>query len=240
MEVNKKKVAIVQSNYIPWKGYFDMIAAVDEFILYDVVQYTKNDWRNRNKLKTPTGVNWLTIPVHHSGRFGQKICDTEISDPRWSVKHWQTIKTLYGRAPFFDEYRAFLEDLYIQSSTITHLSQINTLFIVNICLELEIRTKISLAMNYMISGNKNEVLINILKQCNGTEYISGPSAKAYIDEKLFMENGINVQWMDYNGYREYEQLYPPFEHGVSIVDMLVHLGAEGTKKFMKCIKKDKS
>ncbi|MBP7232350.1 MAG: WbqC family protein [Syntrophaceae bacterium] len=240
MKTHQKKVAIVQSNYIPWKGYFDMIAAVDEFILYDVVQYTKNDWRNRNKLKTPAGLSWLTIPVRHSGRFGQKICDTEVSDPKWSAKHWQTIKTLYAKAPFFNKCGAFLEDLYMQASSMTHLSQINTLFIVKICSQLGIRTKISLAMNYILSGNKNEVLINLLNQCSGNEYISGPSAKVYLDERLFIENGINVQWMDYSGYREYKQLYPPFEHGVSIIDMLLHLGPEGSKKYMKFINQDET
>jgi len=231
--IEHKKIAIVQSNYIPWKGYFDLIAAADEFILYDVVQYTKNDWRNRNKIKTPGGLLWLTIPVHHSGCFGQRICDTEISDTKWSTKHWKSIKTNYAKAAFFAESGAFLEDLYIKAATMNHLSQINTLFIVNICLLLGIQTKISSAMDYVLSGDKNEALISLLKQCEGNEYLSGPAAKGYLDEKLFMDNGISVQWMDYRDYPEYQQMHPPFEHGVSIIDMLLNLGAAGTMKYIK-------
>ncbi len=232
-KVKQKKIAIIQSCYIPWKGYFDIINYVDEFILYDVVQYTKNDWRNRNKIKTSEGLLWLTIPVRLSGRFGQRICDTEISDTRWPNKHWQSIKTNYGKADYFNETGPFLEDLYTKTTTMTHLSQINALFIRNICALLGIQTKISLAMDYILSGDKNEALINLLKQSEGDEYLSGPAAKDYLDEKLFMENGIRVRWMDYGGYPEYQQMHPPFEHGVSIIDMLLNLGAAGTRKYMK-------
>lgn len=236
MWVNKK-VAILQSNYIPWKGYFDIINYVDEFILYDVVQYTKNDWRNRNKIKTSDGLLWLTIPVRLSGRFGQRICDTEICDARWPHKHWQSIKTHYGKAEYFNKTGPFLEDLYRKAATMTHLSEINALFIRNICALLGIQTKISLATDYILSGDKNEALLNLLKQSGGDEYLSGPAAKDYLDVKLFRENGIQVRWMDYGGYPEYQQLHPPFEHGVSIIDMLLHLGTADTRKHMKSFDK---
>lgn len=236
MTEKRKKIAIVQSNYIPWKGYFDIINMVDEFILYDIVQYTKNDWRNRNKIKTHEGLLWLTIPVRHSGRFGQRICDTEISDTRWTKKHWQSIKTNYAKADFFSESEAFLEMLYENAAVMNNLSQVNTMFVMNICTLLGIQTKISSALDYCLSGDKNEALISLLKKCEGNDYLSGPAAKGYLDEKLFLENGISVQWMDYGNYPEYEQMHPPFEHGVSIIDMLLNLGAEGTKKYMKSFK----
>lgn len=175
----------------------------------------------------------MTIPVRSRGRFGQRICDTEISDTKWSKKHWQSIKTNYAKADFFTESGTFLEELYTKATFINNLSQINALFIVNICSFLGIKTKISSAMDYDFSGDKNEVLINLLKQCNGNEYLSGPAAKGYLDEKLFMENDISVQWMNYDGYPEYRQIHPPFEHSVSIIDMLLNLGAAGTKKYMK-------
>src|SRR5664280_3071364 len=97
-----KRIAILQSNYIPWKGYFDLINSVDEFILYDTAQFTKNDWRNRNTIKTPQGILWLTIPVRHN--FGQTIQETRVSDPSWGRRHWATLLQNYARAPHFGEY----------------------------------------------------------------------------------------------------------------------------------------
>lgn len=119
-----KKVAILQSNYIPWKGYFDMIAAVDEFILYDDMQYTRRDWRNRNQIKTPQGVQWLTVPVKVKGKYHQTIRETEIDATNWAAAHWKTLTQNYRRAPYFTEIAAWLEPLYTECSY-THLSQLN-------------------------------------------------------------------------------------------------------------------
>jgi len=105
-----KKVAILQSNYIPWKGYFDMIGLVDEFILYDDMQYTRRDWRNRNKIKTPNGLAWLTIPVEVKGKYFQKINETIISEPQWAKDHWATIKQFYSKARFFKDYKDIFEN----------------------------------------------------------------------------------------------------------------------------------
>ena len=96
-----RRVAIVQSSYIPWKGYFDLIRAADEFILLDDVQFTKRDWRSRNRIKTKDGLHWLSIPVHTKGRYEQRILDATVSDPSWAVRHWQTIQGAYARAPHF-------------------------------------------------------------------------------------------------------------------------------------------
>jgi len=106
-----KRVAIVQSSYIPWKGYFDLIRHVDEFILFDDVQFTKRDWRNRNRIKTPQGPLWLSIPVQVKGRYLQAIKDTVVSDPAWSRTHWRTIRSNYAKAPFFPQFKDALEDL---------------------------------------------------------------------------------------------------------------------------------
>lgn len=111
-----KKVAILQSNYIPWKGYFDLIGAVDEFILYDDMQYTRRDWRNRNQIKTPQGVQWLTVPVRVKGKYEQKIRDTEIDGSDWAVAHWKALVQNYARAPHFAEIAAWLEPLYLSGS----------------------------------------------------------------------------------------------------------------------------
>src|SRR6056297_2335313 len=106
----EKKVAIIQSSYIPWKGYFDIINSVDEFIIYDNVQYTRRDWRNRNLIKTPNGLKWLTIPVAVKGRYYQAIRDTKVSDKDWPNIHWKSIKHHYSKAPCFNYYAERLED----------------------------------------------------------------------------------------------------------------------------------
>lgn len=116
-----KKVAIVQSNYIPWKGYFDMIAAVDEFILYDDMQYTRRDWRNRNQIKTPQGPQWLTVPVKVKGKYLQTIRETEIDGVDWVEAHWKAIVQNYRRAPHFEEVAAAFEPSYRQHQY-SHLS----------------------------------------------------------------------------------------------------------------------
>src|SRR5215204_4466106 len=113
LPIRTKKVAIVQSNYIPWKGYFDLINLVDEFILFDDMQYTRRDWRNRNIIKTSAGPKWLTIPVAVKGNYFQSIQDTTISDPRWARKHWESIVHSYAKAKSFAMYRDVFEALYL-------------------------------------------------------------------------------------------------------------------------------
>ena len=217
-----KKVAILQSNYIPWKGYFDMIAAVDEFILYDDMQFTKNDWRNRNQIKTPQGVQWLTIPVGKD--ISRRIRDVTL-DARWQVKHWKSLESNYRRAPHFDEIAAWLEPLYIAESY-THLSQLNRRFIEAICNYLCIKTEITNSWDYVLLDGKTERLADLCAQAGGTEYISGPAAKDYVKESVFAEMGIKLVWFDYSGYPEYPQLWDGFTHGVTVLDLLFNCGAD--------------
>lgn len=224
-----KKIAISQSNYIPWKGYFDLINKVDEFILYDDAQYTRRDWRNRNKIKTSNGTQWLTIPVDVKGKYFQKINETKISDKGWTVNHWQQIKQNYAKAKNFKKYKDIFEELYLNCKE-EYLSEINHKFIIAINQILEIKTKIRFSSEFEIYGDQTEKLINICKQCNTTVYISGPAAKTYFDEQLAKKENIQIKWMNYDNYKEYEQLYPPFEHGVTILDLILNTDA---KKFMK-------
>lgn len=225
-----KKIAIIQSNYIPWKGYFDMIGLVDEFILFDEVQYTKNDWRNRNKIKTPNGPAWLTIPVFHK-TLNQKISETQITDKRWPVKHWNSIVSNYTRAKYFETFRPAFEQLYSNCKS-TYLSDINYQFIVLICQVLNIKTTITSSRNFYLGGNPTEKLVNLCKQTGAISYLSGPAAKNYLDESLFVQEGISVEWMDYSDYPEYEQLYPPFAQQVSIIDLIFNVGANASQ-YMK-------
>jgi hypothetical protein len=184
-----KKVAILQSNYIPWKGYFDMIAAVDEFILYDDMQYMRRDWRNRNQIKTPQGVKWLTIPVQVKGKYHQKIRETEIDGADWAAAHWKALSQNYRRAPHFAEIAAWLEPLYL-SESYSHISPLNRRFIEAICTYLEIITAITDSWDYTLVEDKTERLADLCAQAGGTEYISGPSAKDYIEAGVFIDRGI--------------------------------------------------
>jgi WbqC-like protein family len=226
-----QSVAILQSNYIPWKGYFDVINMVDEFILFDSAQYTRRDWRNRNRIKTRTGPAWLTIPVVVKGRYLQAIQETEIEDPSWNEHHWKTLVHNYARATHFGAYRDRFEELYLDCKE-TLLSQINYRFLVGICEILGIKTRFSWSAEYPEIEGKTERLVGWCKQLKATEYLSGPAAKGYIDESLFVEAGIALRYMDYSGYPEYAQLYPPFDHTISIIDLIFNEGPNATR-YMK-------
>lgn len=223
-----KKVAILQSNYIPWKGYFDMIAAVDEFILYDDMQYTRRDWRNRNKIKTPQGSVWLTVPVKVKGQYFQKIRDTEIDGAAWAATHWKSLTQHYARAPHFREIREWLEPLYMER-TYSHLSVLNRTLLEAVCRYLDIRTRISNSWDYTLVDGKTERLANLCRQAGGTEYISGPAAKDYIDERIFADYGIKLAWFDYESYPVYPQLWGEFTHFVSILDLLFNCGKDSSR-----------
>lgn len=229
--MTKKSVAILQSNYIPWKGYFDLINMVDEFVLYDDMQYTKRDWRNRNKIKTSNGLFWLTIPVEVKGKYFQKINETIVSEKDWAKKHWQTITNNYSKAKHFKEYKAIFEEFYLNCEE-THLSKINYSLIQIINKILGIKTKISWSSDYELIDGQTEKLLGICQQAGADVYLSGPAAKDYFDEELAQSMGIKVEWMDYSGYPEYQQLYSPFEHGVSIIDLIFNKG-ERSKEFLK-------
>jgi len=219
-----KKIAIVQSNYIPWKGYFDIINRVDEFIIYDDMQYTRRDWRNRNKIITPNGLQWLTIPVMVKGKYYQKINQVEISDFRWAKKHWATIVHHYHDSPYFNHYKSLFSSLYLEMNE-SLLSRVNYLFIKAINDVLGISTVIRCSSEFNLMEGKTEKLLGICKSAGATEYLSGLSAKDYLDESLFIKNGITVKWMDYTDYPQYPQQYSsPFEHGVTILDLIFNTG----------------
>jgi hypothetical protein len=232
-----RKVIITQSNYIPWKGYFDGMALVDEFILYDDVQFTKRDWRNRNLIKTLQGLKWLTIPVEVKGKYFQKIKDTKVCNGKWVKDHLKSIKFNYVKSKCYQDVFPFLEDLYLKAENLTFLTDINYLFLLEISKFLKINIKIKFSWEYPYESNdKNIRLLEICKLSGATDYFSGPAAKNYMNIDLFMENNIKVHWLDYTGYREYEQLYPPFVHGVSILDLMLNLGSD-SRLFLKNIHK---
>lgn len=202
-----KRVAIVQSNYIPWRGYFELIERCDEFILLDDVQYTRRDWRNRNKIRTHKGDVWLTIPLKQTGNYEAKINEMEVSDPIWDRRHFDIMRQAYSSAPHWKRYEDELEWAYIDASP--RLSEINHRFLVTGLRWLGIDTPLSWSTNYQSHGVKAEKLISLCKAAGATHYLSGPAAKNYMDEKPFNAEGIQVEWME---YRDWPRL--SFLHGV--------------------------
>lgn len=219
-----RTVAVLQSNYLPWKGYFDIIHDVELFIFYDDVQYTKNDWRNRNRVKSANGAEWITIPAGND--TDRLICDVEIKDSHWQAKHWKTIQQCYGRCPHFARYASFFENVYLGRQW-TNLSELNQELIRRIAREfLGITADFKDSREYASSGRKLDRLLDLVTRTGAARYVSGPAAQDYIDPSVFAAKGIELVWKDYSGYPEAPQRFPPFRHDVSIIDLLFNVGPE--------------
>lgn len=224
------KVIITQSNYIPWKGYFSAMREATHLVLYDDMQYTKRDWRNRNMLITPNGPKWLSIPIEVKGKYYQKINEARVSDLEWGSKHWNFIKSNYKNSPYFNEYKDYFEDLYLNPPS-EFLSEINLAFIKKIIKLLDIDIKIIASKEFELKGDKTEKLVNICKELNADKYYTGPAAKNYMDERLFIRNNIEIEYYNFSGYSEYKQQWNGFDHSVSILDMFFNLGPKTIKYF---------
>ncbi len=224
------KIAILQSNYIPWKGYFDLINSVDTFVFYDSVQFTKNDWRNRNQIKNQNGLQWLTIPVNHNS-LHQKISETKICNHLWKRKHLQAIELNYKKSPFYSEVFPVISNFYNIETEL--ISEINQTIITKICALLNIQTKFISSEELNLQGDKTEKLIDACKKLNANVYVSGPIAKNYIENNLFESENINLEWFDYTSYDLHNQMHLPLQHNVSIIDTLFNLGVEKTENYIK-------
>lgn len=223
----RSRVAICQSNYIPWKGYFDLINDVDLFIFLDDAQFTIRDWRNRNRIKTPKSCRWLTVPVGDDRN--RLICDVGIKDPSWQQSHFQILRQYYRDAPYFDHFKPLLSELYLKRRW-TNLSQLNQHAVREIAGVLGIKTSFLQSSDFQVSSKKERRILDLLKAVGARVYVSGPAAKAYLDPARFEGEGISVVWKDYSGYPEYPQLHPPFEHAVTILDLLFHCGPYAAQK----------
>lgn len=228
--MSAKRVAIVQSCYIPWKGYFDLINGVDHFLFYDDAEYSKNSWRNRNRIKTANGTQWLTIPVSYSGRSHQRIDEVRVNDPGWRERHWKSLRQSYARAPFFDVYAPALEQLYLSDDD--SLSTINRSFVEHICGLLGIETELSWTSGLKVEGASTDRVVALCRAVGAGAYVSGPSARDYLDPEQFERAGIKLLWMDYVGYPPYPQPHPPFEHAVTVLDLLFSVGPDAPR-YMK-------
>jgi hypothetical protein len=224
-----KTLVITQSNYIPWRGYFAMIAQADELILLESVQYTRRDWRNRNTIKTPTGPQWLTIPVEVKGKYLQAIDETRIADKDWGEKHIRSIETNYRRAEAFKEFSPWLFERIRAAAAFSLLTEVNAYLIAEICRSLGLEQRIRrctevLRRSELMAMEPTDRLLNLCIASGATRYISGPAARNYMDLEKFARAGIEVDWMGYNGFPEYHQCWGVFEPRVSIVDVLLNCG----------------
>ncbi len=217
------KVGILQSNFLPWLGYFDFIRETDLFIIHDDLQYTKGDWRNRNRIKTARGVEWITVPVHYRST-SQLIEETPIdySTP-WARRMLNRIRESYRSAPCFEPYFSELSELL--TGPAASISELNLRLLHWVCRALAIDTPIRMSGEFHPQGTKTERLIGILTQVNASTYLSGPAAAAYLIPEMFEQAGIRLEYKQYN-YPEYEQLYPPFVLTVSVIDLLFMKGGE--------------
>jgi hypothetical protein len=218
-----KRVAILQSNYVPWRGYFDLIDSVDEFVLYDDVQYTRRDWRNRNLIKTPDGVRWLTVPVQVKGKYYQAIRDTRVDGTAWAQTHWRALQQNYARSGYFAAYEAELRGIYL-GTEYTHLSVLNETLLAWCMTQLRVTTDLTSSAGYELASGRSERLLSICLQAGAGVYVSGPAAKSYLDEEMFSAAGVAVEWYEYPEYPEYPQLWGGFEPRVSILDVLFNCG----------------
>lgn len=224
-------VVILQPSYIPWRGYFHQIARADLFIFYDDVKYDKNGWRNRNRIKTARGARWLTIPVHTAGveTNHTPICEirTDASRP-WTTSHLTSIRQAYTQAPFYQPVNALLRELYTEQPQLLADFTIPTTIALARALGIEHTRFLRSSTLSGIQGTKTQRLIDILTRVGATHYISGPSARDYIEEDLFREAGIGLEYMRYD-YPPYPQLYPPYDPQVSIIDLMCMTGPDALR-----------
>lgn len=220
------KIAILQPNYIPWKGVFDLIDQVEVFVFYDDVQYTVKDWRNRNIIKTSHGDKWLSVPVIHKGKRNQLIHEAKINNnENWQKKHYKSIKLAYSNAEYFDEYHYILEELYLKNSwsKIANLDIFSTKLIAK-ALGINVDWVRAKDLNFG-GGKEGDKVVKICNYLNCKHFINGPNSKPFMNNKIFNDAGIKLDYINYD-YKEYNQLHPPFKHNISILDLIFNCGKE--------------
>jgi len=230
-----RRVAIIQSSYIPWRGYFAIIARCDAFIFLDSVQFTRRDWRTRNRIKTPSGPLWLSIPVFQKGNYHAPIDAIEIADPGWAAQHLRSIEANYRRAPHFDAVFPALRAAYAAAGTERSLSAVNRGLTAALCALLGVTTPLCrdtdlLARARLETLDPTDRLVELAAAAGASDYLSGPSARSYLDEAAFATRGMEVSWMEYAGLPAYPQLWEGFDPALSVLDALLNLGAAGARE----------
>lgn len=219
------RCAVLQPSYIPWRGYFHQIQKADLFVFYDDVQYDKHGWRNRNLLKAPGGLRWVTIPVLTKGvrASGGMIRDVRINWARdWVHKHRLNLMALYAKAPFFDRYWPIVDDLYAPRDHFLADFTIRTTMKLAELLGIR-HVRFQRSSTLEAAGSKTDRLLHILRGVGATHYVSGPAARSYLEEDKLRAAGITLEYMTYD-YPTYPQFHPPFAGNVSILDLLFMTG----------------
>ncbi len=221
------KIAILQPSYIPWIGYFDQMARVDRFVFLDDVQFTRRDWRNRNKIRTPQGSAWLTVPILQKNRYQQSLKETEI-DPAspWKRKHCEAIRSNYSRSPYFDLYFPAVKSIYNKDYRfLTDLCYAGIEFLTE---SFKIDTPTSCSSDLNVGGAKGDRILEICEALKAENYLSGDSAENYLDPKAFEQRGMGLEFQRYQ-HPEYKQCFPDFVPYLSAIDLLFNCGEESLK-----------
>ena len=228
--VKSMRVAILQPSYLPWLGFFEQMHRSDQFILYDDVQFTRRDWRNRNRVRVLEGSVWLTVPVIQKNKYDQSLLETKIDNSTsWKRKHLETIRCHYSKTPFFDKHFPWCEKVF--NTDWNFLLDLSLETIQYLKRELKINTPLLRSSELGESGNKTERLISICKQLGATQYLSGDSARNYISEKDFSDQGIELEYQEYQ-HPEYPQHYEGFVPFLSTIDLLFNCG-DKSMEFLK-------
>lgn len=217
-------VVVSQSNFLPWKGYFDLVRRADRLVLLENVQFTRRDWRSRNRIKTPQGVQWISVPVHAPNGRSTSIAEVEIAAHSWADKMLRTIELNYCNTPYFDEVCPLIEKVVTAGHDF--LSELNEQLLRTLFDYMEIATDVTAARGPTEPIEASKRIADIVKSVGGTRYLTGPAAMEYLRLDVFDEASVSVAVMEYPMYPEYDQVWPPFRHDVSIVDLLFHLGRE--------------
>lgn len=214
-------VGIHQLHYLPWLRYFEKIARSDVFIALDDIQYEKNGWQNRNKVKTATGAALLTVPVYE--KLGQPLHEVRIdNDGPWRRKHWRTIEQAYHKAPYFSDYAELLEETYSRDWEM--LNDLNLYLLEGLLAALDIQTPIERSSHLKVAGKATERLIQLVEAVDGDRYYSGAYAlDAYLDSEQLARAGIEVELQAWSA-PVYPQLYGPFIPDLSVIDLLMNCG----------------
>lgn len=217
-----KRVAVLQSSYIPWKGYFDIIHDVDTFVFYDDVQFTYQDWRSRNRIMANGAPLWMTVPT--GSDIKRRIDEVRLPNAAWQRKHWSTLRHAYTKAPYFKQFSGLIEQLYLgrEWSSLSEMNQHFTRVLAQEILGIEVEFRNS--TEFELQGSKLDRLLDLVRQSGATHYLSGPAARSYIDPIAFEQAGITLEYKDYSGYPEYRQQSDTFEHAVSVLDLIFNTG----------------
>jgi hypothetical protein len=216
------RVTIHQPQFMPWLGYLDKIDQADLFIVLDTVQFKKNEWQNRNRIRTANGWQWLTVPVLH--RFGQRIHEVSINQTaNWRAQHLRALEMHYARAPYRERYLAELRGLYERRWE--KLTDLNLSVIEWLLDSFGITTPVRRASEWQAREDPTARLIDLCRSACATEYLAGPGSDRYMDKPRFEASGITLAMQAFQHPR-YRQLYEPFEPNLSAIDVLLIQGPE--------------